>query len=315
MVVQKKLLLNIGGISLILFVMLGAIYFFANKANEEYFSREGVVLCTMEAKMCPDGSAVSRKGPNCEFTPCPPVQKIEPVDIVPPSGGPGGIPSSPPQGSGGASGRKVVCTMDAKICPDGSTVGRKGPNCEFAPCPDASSTGRTSGNCTKESDCAPGYSCIDASPVVREGQQNLQCWKDGTPTPICLSGETMIATPKGEQMVKHMKAGDLVWSINGRGEKIAVPLIAAAHTAAPSDHRVVHLFLSDGRELVVSPGHKLANGIPVGSLRAGDSVDGSTVKSASLIPYGAKYTYDILPESETGMYWGNGIILQSTLAP
>jgi hypothetical protein len=30
---------------------------------------------------------------------------------------------------------QVVCTMDAKICPDGSGVGRVGPKCEFAPCP------------------------------------------------------------------------------------------------------------------------------------------------------------------------------------
>jgi hypothetical protein len=29
----------------------------------------------------------------------------------------------------------VACTMDAKICPDGSAVGRTAPNCEFAPCP------------------------------------------------------------------------------------------------------------------------------------------------------------------------------------
>lgn len=28
-----------------------------------------------------------------------------------------------------------ICTMEAKICPDGSTVGRSGPSCEFAPCP------------------------------------------------------------------------------------------------------------------------------------------------------------------------------------
>lgn len=27
-----------------------------------------------------------------------------------------------------------ACTMEAKICPDGSAVGRQGPNCEFAPC-------------------------------------------------------------------------------------------------------------------------------------------------------------------------------------
>ena len=29
------------------------------------------VVCTMEAKQCPDGSYVARTGPNCEFTPCP----------------------------------------------------------------------------------------------------------------------------------------------------------------------------------------------------------------------------------------------------
>lgn len=28
-----------------------------------------------------------------------------------------------------------ACTMEAKLCPDGSSVGRTGPNCEFAPCP------------------------------------------------------------------------------------------------------------------------------------------------------------------------------------
>lgn len=34
----------------------------------------------------------------------------------------------------------VVCTMEAKICPDGSSVGRTGPTCEFALCPGATST-------------------------------------------------------------------------------------------------------------------------------------------------------------------------------
>lgn len=29
----------------------------------------------------------------------------------------------------------IACTMEAKICPDGSAVGRTGPQCEFAECP------------------------------------------------------------------------------------------------------------------------------------------------------------------------------------
>lgn len=31
-----------------------------------------------------------------------------------------------------------ACTMEAQLCPDGTAVGRSGPNCEFAPCPSKS---------------------------------------------------------------------------------------------------------------------------------------------------------------------------------
>ncbi len=31
----------------------------------------GIVNCSMEAKLCPDGSAVGRIGPQCQFAPCP----------------------------------------------------------------------------------------------------------------------------------------------------------------------------------------------------------------------------------------------------
>ncbi len=32
--------------------------------------------------------------------------------------------------------KSQACTAEAKICPDGTAVGRTKPNCEFAPCPD-----------------------------------------------------------------------------------------------------------------------------------------------------------------------------------
>lgn len=40
-----------------------------------------------------------------------------------------------PHSLGAGEDKPIACTMDAKICPDGSAVGRSGPNCEFAPCP------------------------------------------------------------------------------------------------------------------------------------------------------------------------------------
>lgn len=34
----------------------------------------------------------------------------------------------------------IACSLEAKVCPDGSAVGRTGPNCEFATCPATSTT-------------------------------------------------------------------------------------------------------------------------------------------------------------------------------
>ena len=42
----------------------------------------------------------------------------------------------------------VACTLEAMICQDGSSVGREGPNCEFAQCP-ISSIGKVSGTGAK----------------------------------------------------------------------------------------------------------------------------------------------------------------------
>lgn len=35
----------------------------------------------------------------------------------------------------GSTSGQTACTMEAKLCPDGTAVGRTGPNCDFAPCP------------------------------------------------------------------------------------------------------------------------------------------------------------------------------------
>jgi len=37
--------------------------------------------------------------------------------------------------SGYSQNNTAVCTFEARTCPDGSSVGRSGPKCEFSPCP------------------------------------------------------------------------------------------------------------------------------------------------------------------------------------
>ena len=41
------------------------------------------VACTLEAKLCSDGSAVVREGPNCEFAECPPVTLCNDGSVCP----------------------------------------------------------------------------------------------------------------------------------------------------------------------------------------------------------------------------------------
>lgn len=49
------------------------------------------------------------------------------------------VPSETPGSSPEGAPEFIACTADAKICPDGTAVGRTGPNCEFIPCPNDSS--------------------------------------------------------------------------------------------------------------------------------------------------------------------------------
>ncbi|MFZ6035391.1 MAG: hypothetical protein ACOYUB_04600 [Patescibacteria group bacterium] len=83
----------------------------------------------------------------------------------------------------------VACTMDAKICPDGSSVGRVPPTCEFSPCPSTSFTddGQMCGG-IRGRDCPAGYTCkLDgyypdaAGTCVREAEKitGFECPKTG----------------------------------------------------------------------------------------------------------------------------------------
>ncbi|MFH1546239.1 MAG: hypothetical protein ABIE14_02595 [Patescibacteria group bacterium] len=129
------------------------------------------VGCQEDARVCPDGSVVGRVALDCEFAACPNEStncRDENYTCTPED-----IPCCPglkkvgncfeegistctcatcgsicrPCGNGICDDNEnrcncpedcktgaVVCTEDAKVCPDGSTVGRVGPDCEFATC-------------------------------------------------------------------------------------------------------------------------------------------------------------------------------------
>lgn len=54
-------------VALIILALAGAFFLFFSSRN----ASEDIVTCTMDALICPDGTAVGRTGPNCSFAPCP----------------------------------------------------------------------------------------------------------------------------------------------------------------------------------------------------------------------------------------------------
>lgn len=200
--------------------------------------------------------------------------------------------------------------------------------------------------CRVDSDCVAGFLChtnVCANPIGRQcnGPSDISCPTDykcvqkcGPPVPrgndshpgyscqlkgyqracpICLASNTAISTPHEEINVRAIKAGMKVWSVGENREKVESTVIKIAKTLAPSTHNVMHLVFSDGRELWVSPDHSTADGKLVSDLKVGGFYDGAEITVAELVSYWDNATYDILPDTASGLYWANGVLLKSTL--
>jgi hypothetical protein len=150
---------------------------------------------------------------------------------------------------------------------------------------------------------------IDGNGSIQVSQQ-----KPGFPTcPICLAAGTLIDTPRGAVRVEDLKVGDPVWTEDDTGRRLIGSILQTGHVRVPATHQMIHVMLSDGRELWASPGHPTSEGWQLGNLKAGEFLDGARITQAERVPYGQGYTFDILPSGGTGFYWANGILMGSTL--
>lgn len=131
--------------------------------------------------------------------------------------------------------------------------------------------------------------------------------------PRCLAGDTLIDTPLGLVPVKDLQVDMSVWTADQTGQRVPSVITKTSKVSVPPTHQMVHLVLDDGRDLRVSPSHPTTDGRTVGDLMTGDLYDGSSVIGTERVSYGESATYDILPSGDTGFYWADGILLDSTL--
>jgi len=163
--------------------------------------------------------------------------------------------------------------------------------------------------------CAtPSCDCFEADPCggcaacggVEGGDVTCDC------TCVCAAPDTAIATPSGDRPIASLAAGDLVYSMHHR-RLVPVPLLRAGHVAAPRHHAIVRVTLATGAVLEISPGHPTADGRSFGDLAPGAQLDGVGIQSVELVPYERPFTYDILPDSDTGTYVAGGVLIGSTM--
>lgn len=141
---------------------------------------------------------------------------------------------------------------------------------------------------------------------ARKLNSNKSC-----PVPICLSPDTRIRTVGVQKRIADIREGDLVFSFN-KEEKKVVKVIKTSK-AEVKNFKILKVTFNDGTVLQISPGHPTSDKRLFKELMLGDIVDNRMVTEIKQIPYTYKYTYDILPDSESGSYYANGILVGSTL--
>jgi hypothetical protein len=114
--------------------------------------------------------------------------------------------------------------------------------------------------------------------------------------------------------VEALRAGDVVWTVDGSGARVSAPILTTVRVFVPAHHPMLHVVLQDGRELWASPGHPTSDGRALAELAPGDWLDGAPIAHLERIAYDQPATYDLLPAGGTGLYWANGILIGSTLA-
>lgn len=146
------------------------------------------------------------------------------------------------------------------------------------------------------------------------GSIDIQNQESSFPScPICLAAGILIDTPRGAVAVENLRVGDPVWTLSEAGERVSATILRTSRVPVPASHQVVHVILSDGRELWASPNHPTADGRVLADLEVNDILDKARVVSLERLPYSETATYDILPSGNTGFYWANGILIGSTL--
>lgn len=142
-----------------------------------------------------------------------------------------GVPSAPmptePCGE-----ESVACTMDAKLCPDGSYVSRIPPKCEFAPCPETKTIKLYYYN----------------SELDRDESGNTACSRNGL---VAVERKIPITQTPIQDAIKLLLSGELTAEERAQGINTEYPLEGVSLKGASLKDDVLTLEFDDSKNKTV----------------------------------------------------------------
>ncbi|GIW62715.1 MAG: hypothetical protein KatS3mg090_0541 [Patescibacteria group bacterium] len=131
----------------------------------------------------------------------------------------------------------------------------------------------------------------------------------------CLSYNFKIFTVKGYVPIYKLKNKMQVYSID-KNKKIQIAKIKLISKKRVSkNHKLIKVTLESGKHFSASFWHPLSDNFPIGFLKKGDIYNNEVVKKIETCIYTFGYTYDILLDNKTNIYFTTGLIpLRSTLS-
>jgi hypothetical protein len=123
-----------------------------------------------------------------------------------------------------------------------------------------------------------------------------------------------ISCPLRDSHIYKIIPGDYIWSQNDKGEKIKAKIIK---TSKKLTYNYLKLTFSNNKELILCPDQPtIKMGKRACELKINETYNGLKIKRIDIVSLKkATPAYDILPNSETGFYWINGILMGSGLNP
>lgn len=212
---------------------------------------------------------------------------------------------------------EIICPIPGCAAPpegcsyeNDETLGEDG--CPVFPCGKlvCTSSGSFTSNCSSQGNCRGenGEELTCPSGTVCSGIPAFGCFPPECPVPICFSPDTQIKTDKADINISDLSVGDIVLTDNKTPVKIK-----KTGQIKVKNHKILEVKLNDATVLKVSPGHPTGDGRKFEDLMMGDILDERVIVESKLIDYKFSHTYDILPDSKTGNYYANGVLVGSTL--